>query len=469
MLNQAKHIFIVGIKGVAMANLAVILTKMGKKVSGSDVADEYITDELLKKDNIVWSVGFDIKNLPNDVDLILYSASHQGSNNPQVQEGQKKGITVVSQAEFIGDLMKQFKTSIAVTGCHGKTTTSSLLAFALQNLGVKPSYMIGSSSFNDMPGGDYQGTDYFVVEADEYGVNPPLDTTPKFSYLAPGYILCTNIDFDHPDVYRNLEETQEAFFTFFGERKLILCADDKPTLECINRLKQDQYVTFGYSEKADLRIVQQQTSKDHSIFQIITGGKLKERQKLQFTINLFGEKNVSNAAGVILTLLQIGFPLEKIKEAIKDFAGAKRRFEKVFEQNGVKLYDDYAHHPQEIEATMKAARSRFPREKIIFIFQPHTYSRTQTLLKEFASSLALADISYVLPIFPSAREKAENFSVGSQDIAALKPDKIIPVASKNELLALLRTQIQPQTVIFTVGAGDVYKLRNDIINSIKSV
>lgn len=156
MINQSKNVFIVGIKGAAMANLAIILQKMGKHVTGSDVEEKFITDEWLKKNNIGLQTGFAAKDLPQNTDLIIYSAAHQGINNPQIAEAKKRGITIMHQAEFLGELAKQFKTTVAVCGCHGKTTSSSLLAYALTRLGTKTSYMVGTSDFNNLPGGRLQ-------------------------------------------------------------------------------------------------------------------------------------------------------------------------------------------------------------------------------------------------------------------------------------------------------------------------
>ena len=209
MLNKSKNIFIVGIKGAAMSNLAVILKEMGKQISGCDVAEEFITDVILKKYGIPYSVGFDPVFLSKETDLVIYSAAHTGQENQIVIEAKKKGIKTVSQAKILGELLTHFNISIAVSGCHGKTTTSSLLAYTLGKLGVKPSYIIGVPTFNDQPGGMYDRKDYFVIEADEYGVNPPDDKTPKLLFLHPTHIICTNIDFDHPDVYLNIEEIKK--------------------------------------------------------------------------------------------------------------------------------------------------------------------------------------------------------------------------------------------------------------------
>ncbi|OGK10020.1 UDP-N-acetylmuramate--L-alanine ligase [Candidatus Roizmanbacteria bacterium RIFCSPHIGHO2_01_FULL_35_10] len=492
MLDQAKNVFAVGIKGAAMANLAIILQKMGKNVTGSDIEEEFITDVLLKKNKISWQIGFKPKKLPANIDLMVYSAAHQGDKNPQVIEAKKRNIKILHQAELLGQLIKQFKTSIAVCGCHGKTTSSSLLSYALIKLGAKPSYMIGSSNFNEYFGGDFNGTDYFIVEADEYGVNPPHDLTPKFHFLNPDYILCTNIDFDHPDVYKNLKEVENAFSKFFKNKKLIFCADDQNITRSIDRSSLNQYLSYGFSNKADLQIINYKSNSEGTVFSLKFNIKSRSSPLIskardynlsridsgvpfnmfripRMTIKLFGEKNVSNAAGVILTLHQLGFKLEKIKSAIKDFTGAKRRFELVYKKKGTYLFDDYAHHPNEIKATISAARSRFPKKRIVVIFQPHTYSRTQKLLNDFAKSLSLADQTVILPIFASARENPLNFNITSKDMVKFNPDKLNFIESKQKLNQYLISNIQYQDIIFTMGAGDVYKLSGDIIKIIKSL
>jgi UDP-N-acetylmuramate--alanine ligase len=177
MLQQANNIFFLGIKGVAMANLAVILKKMGKNVTGVDSQEEFITDKLLLDNKINWTVGFDPKSLPKNIDLIVYSAAHGGTGNPLVVEAIKNKVNLISQAKLLGEIMDQFENKIAVCGCHGKTTTSSMLVYALNKLKQSPSYLVGVPFFSEYQGGDFQDKKYFVVEADEYGVNPPIDKT----------------------------------------------------------------------------------------------------------------------------------------------------------------------------------------------------------------------------------------------------------------------------------------------------
>ena len=475
-MEQYSNIFIVGIKGVAMANLAVIYKKWGKNVGGADVVDEFITDKLLKDNNISYRIGFDPVKLPSETELIIYSAAHGGTNNPIVAEARKRKLTIISQAEAIGQLMSQSKTKIAVAGCHGKTTISSLLSYGLIKLGAKPNYIVGTPFFTGYQGGDYLGGEYFVAEADEYGVNPPLDKTPKFHFLNPDYIICPNIDFDHPDVYKDIEETKAAYGKFFAGnnsstivQELFVCQDNVNLMDLIRQFPKEKYVTFGFDKKSDYRIENVVTDQNGSSFDLIDSRRFASRRIARMTvrINLFGLKSVSNAVGVIALLLKLGFPVDQIQKSIAEFTGAKRRFEPVYDGD-IKLFDDYAHHPKEIETTIKAARMRFPGRRLVIIFQPHTYSRTQALMPDFAESLSQADLVYILPIFPSAREKISQFAICSEDIAKLNPDKLLYVSSKADLIHHLSSIIHNQDILFTMGAGDVYKLKDDIIKVISN-
>ena len=216
-LENINKVFILGIKGVAMAQIASILKKMGKDVAGYDVEEEFITDEELHKQNI--TIYTSEEQVPTDskFDLAIYSAAHGGDSNAIIKRLKSDGVTTVSQAEFLNQLSQLFKKTIAVCGAHGKTTASALLSYALIKLGVKPTYIVGTSSFDEFPAGDFQSKEYLVLEADEYGVNPPADKTPKFLFLNPSLTLCTNIDFDHPDVFVTVEEVAGAYEKFFKQ------------------------------------------------------------------------------------------------------------------------------------------------------------------------------------------------------------------------------------------------------------
>ncbi|MBI4004616.1 UDP-N-acetylmuramate--L-alanine ligase [Candidatus Roizmanbacteria bacterium] len=442
MLNEARNVFIVGIKGVGMANLALILKKMGKSVVGSDTDEEFITSENLKRNNITTFVGFNTSFIPSNTDLLIYSAAHRGIENPQVQFALQNNIRVLHQAEVLAQLMDMHEIKIAVCGSHGKTTTSALLAYCLKQLGQNPTYMVGTSSFNSFPGGDYGDGKYIVVEADEYAIDPPRDTTPKFHKLRPDYVICTNIDFDHPDVFKDLDDVKKAFTVFFDNvnTRIYACEKDKSLMSVLATVPKEKYTLYGQHDK-------------------------------DFEIGIPGAKNRLNALGVRQLLIDLGFKDDEIVVPFKNFTGAKRRFEQVAYENDIYLFDDYAHHPNEIRATIEAARSRFNDRRIIVIFQPHTYTRTAALRQDFVHSLAKADVSFVAPIFASAREKENGQTITSRDLEQYAHEQgienIHSFETQEELFGKLQQNLHPGDIIFTMGAGDIYKLKSDIIEVIR--
>lgn len=484
MLTQS-NIFIVGIKGAAMANVARILSQMGNVVTGSDTEESFITDEVLQKSKIRVINSFKAEDLPQNTELVIYSAAHVGKDSAQVREGLRRGIQVKHQAEVLGEILKEFKTSVAVCGCHGKTTTTALLAYVLKNLQVNPSYLVGTSGFNDSTGGEYAGKDYFVIEADEYGVNPPVDKTPKLHFLQPTHAICTNIDYDHPDVYENIEQVKETFKKFFkkvishseGKQRLYFCEDDQNLIEVANSLSRESYLTYGFSDQADLQIMNVKNDEEMTTFRlknnkIATLTSLAHNDEYDYSVSLFGEKNISNTAGVISFLLTQGYSAKDINDALQGFTGAKRRFELVAKVNDSCLFDDYAHHPEEIQATIKAARMRFPKRRIVLIFQPHTYSRTESLKEQFVEALSQADEVLIAQIFPSAREKVESAMITSKDLAELARQKNISniqgFTTKEDLLFTIKNELNSGDVVFTMGAGDIYKLKDDIIKLLEN-
>jgi len=255
---NSKNIFFLGIKGVAMANLAVIYKKLGKNVSGSDLEEEFITDKMLLQNNIKIINSFLPDILPKDTDLLVFSAAHEGITNAQVIEAKKRNIKCLNQAELIEELSQNHKISIAISGCHGKTTTTALLSYALLQLEINPTYLVGAPSFRagkfQYPGGDTLDNNYFVYEADEYGIDPPRDVRPKLNLYKPDYVLATNIDFDHPDVYRNLGHTKQIFLEFFQNKKVVFLSGDDKNLHSIKSKIKSPHLTYGYSKNNDLVI-----------------------------------------------------------------------------------------------------------------------------------------------------------------------------------------------------------------------
>jgi len=470
MDTMKSSYFILGIKGAAMANLAVMLTQMGSKVTGVDVAEEFITDDTLKKHVISYTTDFTDTSGVDASNIFVYSAAHGGLNHALAKYAKNNGKTLISQPALLGEIITQFTKSIAVSGCHGKTTTSSLLAWALDKLGVNPSYMIGAPPHEGSGGGALNQSEYMVVEADEYGVQPPTDKTPKLLFLHPSYSICTNIDFDHPDVYESIVETKNTFQQFFKQSKRILaCGDDAHINDVIAHVPEKSIATYGTGDNNPYQIRNISQNSKASTFELWHEKKLIGT----FSINLFGDKNILNAGAVIACLIEHGFSTSAIQKAIIGFTGAKRRQEQVWTDGSSYLFDDYGHHPVEIAATISSLKSRFPSKKLHVAFQPHTYSRTLTFLTGFVKSLSLADATYVLPIFASARENSDDFDISSEQLVARANDEgitsITAHSSKHDLLTVLGERVQKGDVVLTLGAGDIYKLKNDIITILNSL
>lgn len=409
-----------------MAALAMWAKDTGTIVVGSDVAEEFPTDEELKNAGIDIHEGFDEDNLVAFCpDLVIYTGAHGGRDNRQVLAAMKRGIPVVPHGKALG-LAMQGKKQISVAGSHGKTTTAAMIATILVEAGMDPSYAIGCGSIRGLgPAGHAGKGDWFVAEADEYVTDPGHDLTPRFLWQNPDMLVVTNIDYDHPDVYPDLRSVQEAFVALQKQSKFTI----------VNALDQASSV---------LRNID--TIKTFEF-----GGFMSE-----LTLQIPGKHNVLNAAAAATVCGKIGIGWEVMKQGFLRFGGTKRRFEKLGEVRGALIYDDYAHHPKEIESTIAAFRDRYPKRRLIVVFQPHTYSRTKALLTDFRRALAMADISLVTDIYASARE------THSVDGLAERLGGIY-LPTRKDVTQWVVNELQADDVIVFMGAGDIYQWARAII------
>ena len=446
-IQEVHNIYMVGIKGVGMTALALILNKMGKNVWGSDVVEEFKTDAVLKRNGITILPGFTEQNISENIDLVITTAAHGGLSNPEVLAAQRKGISIMTHAEALGIVMNLFKLKISVCGSHGKTTVSAMIAFVFEKLKIKAGYHVGAASFSGYDAGGFSGYDYFVTEADEYLASPGINDTPRFMFQNPDIIICTNIDFDHPDVYKNLDAVEDAFVGF------------------LQKLMTKNGTLIYYKNDVLLHKIAHQLS-----LQKIHAYDLIDAQNISLSIP--GNHNQLNAAAA-QTLFQIlGFDEDQTKKALAEFKGSSRRFEKIYENFGFVLYDDYAHHPAEIVATIAAVRIRYPSRRLVVIFQPHTFSRTERLKEGFIKALAKADSAVIVDIFPSKRENVADYTITSQSLVkeaqnqGIKNITYYPVTSLNPELSTL---LKPGDIIITMGAGSIYELHSDIIEMLKKL
>ncbi|MCL4382544.1 MAG: UDP-N-acetylmuramate--L-alanine ligase [Patescibacteria group bacterium] len=462
-----KHVHFIGLKGAAMTPLAILVSEMGAKVTGSDVDEVFPTDKVLAKYHLTPRVGFTKENLKGKPDLVVVTGAHGGSSNPEAQEAKKRGLKVLMHAQALGEISAEKKV-IAVSGNHGKTTTAAIIAHLLTYAGLDPSFAVGCGDIFSLGTPGHAGLgDYFVVEADEYVTDPGLDPTPRFFWLKPDIAVLTNIDFDHPDVYDNLAEIKEAFLTFAQKIPpdgLLVAGIDDENVRKILPFFHKPVLTYGFSTLADYQISRLSFGPSLTFFNL----KYKNTDLGKFTLKIPGQFNVLNAVAACIVANFLGISWEKIKEILPGFSGTKRRFELISEKKKIKFFDDYAHHPAQIKSTLAAAKAWFPGKRIICLFQPHTFSRTKALLSAFGRAFSGADEVVIVDIFPSAREKVDKTI--SSKILALEIKKnqknVHYFAKLNEAGDFLAKILLPGDIMLTMGAGDVYKIYDDLISKI---
>jgi UDP-N-acetylmuramate--alanine ligase len=468
-LSQIKVIHFTGIKGVGMTPLALCALDLGKKVSGSDTDEVFPTDKVLRKRKIRWQTGFSENHLPKKCQLVIYTGAHGGITNPEVKAAKQKHIPVLNYGQALG-VFSQGKKVLATAGVGGKSTTSAILATILDSAGLEPSFAVGVGNISplDTPARYSKTSPYFVIETDEYVADPQADPTPKFHYLKPFMAIITNIEHDHPDVYPSLDKIYQVFSDFVKsipkDGRLIVNLDSSHLKRFIRSLKQP-VITYGFSPRADWQITKTHTADKKQFF------SLKHRNIAwpDFILSVPGQYNVLNATASIIAAHHLGVSAEKIQAGLKKFTGAKRRFEFIDKVKGIELYDDYAHHPIEIKALLKAARDWLPGKRIIAIFQSHTYSRTKVLLNDFAKSFNLASQVLINQIFASAREK-DNLGISGKILTqAIKKhySQTFYCPGKKETINHLLEHSQKGDAVFTIGAGNNWLWHQDILKALK--
>lgn len=462
---KKQHIHFIGIKGVAMTALAIVAKEKGFKISGSDVIEEFITDNVLKRNKITPLVGFSEDNLNEKPDLVIVTGAHGGIDNPEARAAKSMGIRTIMQGTALGEFMDE-KDGISVCGCHGKTTTSAMISTILDLSGFRPSFAVGCGDIPVLKNpGRYGHGRYFVAEADEYVTCPGVDMTPRFMWQNPKLLVITNIDYDHPDAYKSINEVKQAYLKFAQKAKelVIACIDNQSIREILPQISA-KIKTYGLSPASKIKPTNISFEEGATYFSVNDNGLDIGR----FSLQIPGIHNVLNATASIIASLEAGVNIEKIRSSLGKFTGTKRRFEKIGEKNGVKIYDDYAHHPTEIEATIKAARTWFPKNNLTIIFQPHTYSRTKALFYEFNKCFQPADKVIITDIYSSRRETPDS-EVSSkklvQEISKHHKD-IKHIGNPEDVIEYISKKAEYGNIIFTMGAGDIYKIGEKILNNL---
>ncbi len=453
--NKSQHVYFMGIGGISMSGLAGILLSRGFKVSGSDRAPSELTD-MLEKEGATVNIGQRASNIKEDIDLVVYTAAiHQ--DNPEFIRCKELNLPMMSRAEFLGQLMKNYNSSIAISGTHGKTTTSSMAGEILMASSLDPTLSIGGILPSINGNIRIGNSEYFLTEACEY--------TNSFLSFFPKYEIILNIEEDHLDFFKDLNEIRTSFKRF-GELLpedgvLIINSDIKDINEITKGIK-GKVITFGKDDKSDYFFSDLHTSKEgYSVFTFNTPSK----KKVEVTLRVRGIHNVLNAVAALALADILNLDLTLSSNALFAFEGAKRRFEYKGCLKGVNIFDDYAHHPTEIKATLEAA-STYPHKNMWVVFQPHTYSRTKAFMDEFAEALSLAD-NIVLTDIYAAREN-DNLGISSEDLMKKvieKGKKCYHFRSFSDIENFLLQNCIPEDMLITMGAGDVLKIGESLLGT----
>ncbi|KKW09757.1 MAG: UDP-N-acetylmuramate-L-alanine ligase [Microgenomates group bacterium GW2011_GWC1_49_7] len=448
-----KRIHFVGIKGVAMAALAVWAKEAGYLVTGSDVEEEFPTTEVLAKAKISIFPDFDPRNIGGRIkpDLVIYTGAHGGRENEEVVEAEALGIPTSPHGKALGQFMKD-KKQISVAGSHGKTTTTAMIATVLSHADYDPSWAVGCGQIRGLGlPGHYGKGEFFIAEADEYVTDPGHDTTPRFLWQHPDILVVTNIDYDHPDAYVSLAAVQDAFVKLQEQSKLTLVNADDPAS---NVLMNRNVMTYGFSKRAEFQVTHVGFGEERTFFTLAQNGM----RLFDFVLKVPGKHNALNATAAAIACKQLGLSWQEIAKGFLAFEGTKRRFEFVGTFGGARVYDDYAHHPTEITAQLAAVRQWFPNDRIIAVFQPHTYSRTKALLAEFATSFVHANEVILTDIYASARE-TETLGISGKTLVeetAKYHQHVFFAPDFAAVQKLLTKHTQSGDVIIFMGAGSIY-------------
>lgn len=440
-----RRVHLVGMGGAGMSAIARVLTQAGVAVSGSDQRESAALSGL-RTIGVRADVGHRAAQAEGADVLIISNAVSE--TNPEVRFAREAGIPILWRGEALAQIVKGLRT-IAVSGTHGKTTTCGMIATVLAQAGLDPTYLLGSDLSGRGSGGHLGGGELAVVEADE--------AYRSFLWLQPAVSVVTNIDRDHVDHYDSWDTLQEAFHSFMARstEAVVVCADDSSAMKVARALPA---VTYGFAPDAGVRAEKLESGAGGSDFRLFVHGQDEGLVHLQVT----GRHNVQNALGAAAACLSVGLDVPAVAAGLAAFGGVSRRFEYRGRLGGAHLVDDYAHHPAEIDATLSAARWG-PWSRVIAVFQPHLYSRTQALWKEFGAALSVADVVVVTDVY-GAREEPVPGVTGKlivESVCESAPGRTVAYLPKlDEAARYLRSVVRQDDLILTLGAGDVTTLHD---------
>ena len=434
-IRPGRRVHLVGIGGVSMRPLGLVLKGMGLSVTGSDMNASVSTDELMAQ-GIHVEIGHRAENIAGAECIIRTAAAH--NDNPEIQAARAAGIPIFERAQAWGVIMQAYKHAICLSGTHGKTTATSMMTHILMAAELDPTVMIGGYLPLLQAGHRVGGGDAIIMESCEY--------CDSFLNFYPTMAVILNIEEDHLDYFKDLQQIQGSFrrFAQLATDCVIANGDDQNTVEALAGI---DYVTFGFGAQNQVRAVN--ISADNRRFDVVCGGETYCRLEMK----VLGRHNVLNALAAAAAAWKMGIPGQAVAKGLATFTGADRRLQFKGEYNGAVVYDDYAHHPGELAATIDAVRS-MEHQRIVVAFQPHTYTRTHALFEDFVRELQKPDLVVLAEIY-AARER-NTIGISSRDIQQRIPGAVY-CETLPEVTEYLRSIAQPGDIILTVGAGDIYR------------
>lgn len=461
-LQKIKKIYFLGIKGVGMTMLAQYFKESGFEVIGSDTAEVFMTDAVLKEHGITFFEFFSQDNITKDIDLAVYSSAYNPEINEELKYLLSSNIKTITFAEALGGIFN-LKYGIAVCGSHGKTTTSAWLGYVLSRAGMDPSVLVGAQ-VPQFDGNILAGkSNYMIAETDEY--------QNKLKFFEPKAVLLNNIDYDHPDFFKNEEVYKQVFIDFISKipKKGFLVAnfDDKTIASIANVNCRGRVISYSIENpEAVFHAENIRFENGKQLFNVFM-----EADNLgEFSTSLIGRHNIYNALAVIATCVELNIDLFEIRQALGDFSGTARRMQSLGKYNGAEIIDDYAHHPTEIKTTLAGIKEKYKSKNIICLFHPHTFTRTKALLSQFGASFEATDELVILDIYGSARE--EKGGVSSLDLLNKIKEhnekegiiqKTSHIASLSDAEGYLRKKIGRGDLLVLMGAGDVFRVGENLV------
>jgi len=458
--NELIHF--IGIGGIGMSGLAQIMNNIGFAIQGSDLNQNKNTERLIKSGIKVY-LNHNQKNLKKATMVVISSAIKK--NNNELKAAKKRKLPIFKRGEMLANIVA-LKKNIVISGSHGKTTTTSLVANILLEAGLDPT-VINGGIINSLKNTAQLGKgEWAVIESDE--------SDGSFLKLPVTYSVITNIDKEHLDFYGSFEKLKKSFLNFvektpsFG--KSILCIDDKNIRFLVNKLRTSNFLTYGFSKYSNYQIINIKKNYNYSAFDLnikLVGDKVQKIKN--FKINLLGDHNIKNATAAVAIALNLGVSISKIKKSLKKFLGIQRRFTKVFSIDKKDFYDDYAHHPTEIKAVISSARQVCKKRKIVCVFQPHRYSRVNLLKSEFVTSFKNCNEVVLCPVYAAGEKDSYNFNQDNFSRLISKRSKIqvINIKDQNDLKNYIKKNLIEDEMIICMGAGSISSWIRNIGNEIR--